>query len=71
MHIVSLQSVSTHKEKATTYFFQANVMDKAVAVAEYFYVNIKITNKNFLAPSLHACKLTAVSWLLGDNTCAS
>ncbi len=34
-----LQSVNTHKEeeKATTYFFQANVLDKAVAVEEYIF----------------------------------
>ncbi len=39
MHIISLKSVNTHKdkEKATTYFFQANVMNKAVAVEEFVF----------------------------------
>ncbi len=39
MHITGSQSVNTHKEgeKATTYFSQANVMDDAVAVEEYFF----------------------------------
>ncbi len=55
MHIIGLQSVNTHKEeKATTYFFQANIMDEAVAVEEHV----------FMAPSLQAGKLTGMSWLL-------
>ncbi len=39
MLILGLQSVSTHKEeeKATTYFFQANIMDDAVTIEECIF----------------------------------